>query len=301
MTLQRLFLYGASTVLTLSGGQVAADNPPVQPAVAKVAYQASDPRPLAVPAQDAAPFILSAPPRDSATEGQSRFGPIAAYLSEVIGRKVVYEHPLTWGAYQADMQKGRYDLVFDAPHFNGWRLEKLGHQMLVKIPGDYTYVAFVRSDNRKITDLKQLAGHKICAHAPPHLGTLILYSQFDNPSRQPSIIVRNGYDRVYQSLLKGECEAAMLSLRHLEKFDNGGQRTRIVYRHRALPNQALSAGPRLSVEEQTKIAEALVSPASEKATATFRAVYGGGKGFARAANVEYAGLGTYLRNQWGYY
>ncbi|BAU49205.1 hypothetical protein SVA_2657 [Sulfurifustis variabilis] len=287
-------------LFALSAGGLAADDSVPQPGAAKVAYQLPGKPAVAVALKDVAPIVLSAPPRDNATEGEARFGPIASYLTEVLGRRVVYEHPLTWGAYQADMQKGHYDLVFDAPHLNGWRLEKLGHNVLVKIPGDYTYVAFVRSDNTRVTGLKQLAGHTICAHAPPHLGTLILLGQFDNPSRQPSVVVRNGYDRVYESLLNGECTAAMLSLRHLEKFDHGGRRTRIVYRHRALPNQALSAGPRLSLEEQNRIAEALMSPASEAATARFRAVYGGGKGFARAANVEYAGLGAYLKNQWGY-
>jgi ABC-type phosphate/phosphonate transport system substrate-binding protein len=294
-------IQGAVALLALTTQAVAADHHTTAArAPTKVAYQMPGTTPRA-PGRDAAPLILTAPPRDSAEEGASRFGPVAAYLSEVLGRKVVYEHPVTWGAYQADMQQGRYDLVFDAPHFNGWRVEKLGHNVLLKIQGDYTYAAFVRQDNAKITDIKQLAGHKICAHAPPHLGTLILFDQFDNPSRQPAVIVRTGYDRVYQSLLAGECTAAVLSLKHLAKFDPDASHTRVVFKHRALPNQGLSAGPRLSADEQEKIAQALLTPTGEQATAAFREAYLGGKGLVRAANGDYAGLGDYLRNEWGYY
>jgi ABC-type phosphate/phosphonate transport system substrate-binding protein len=247
------------------------------------------------------PLVLAAPPRDSAEEGMRRFGPVAEHLSQVLGRKVVYQHPATWGGYQADMQKGRYDIVFDGPHFNGWRVEKLGHNVLVKLPGEFVYTAVVRHDNTAIQHIKQLAGRKICAHAPPNLGTLMMYNEFDNPARQPVVIVTDGYDKIYRALQEGKCEAAMLPLKHVQKHDQNGERTRIIFRNRALPQQAFSAGPRLSATEQAKLAEALLSPASHAPLAKFREAYALGKDFVPASNAEYADLGGYLRNAWGYY
>jgi ABC-type phosphate/phosphonate transport system substrate-binding protein len=246
-------------------------------------------------------LVLSAPPRDTPEDGARRFGPVAAHLSKTLGRKVVYRHPGTWGAYQAEMVKGSYDLVFDAPHFNGWRVEKLGHNVLIKVPGEYTYTIFVRSDSTRIRDVNQLAGHKICAHAPPHLGTLVMWRKFDNPSRQPTIVVTDGYDKVYASLLAGKCEAAVLSEKHLRKWDKDGAQTRVVYRAPTLPQQALSAGPRLSAGEQAKIAEALLSPAAQEPLRALREAYGLGGDFVAARNEEYAGLSQYLNDQWGYY
>lgn len=246
-------------------------------------------------------LVLSAPPRDTHVEGEQRFTPVAAYLSQVLGRKVVYRHSGTWGAYQAEMQKGSYDLVFDAPHFNGWRIERLGHNVLVKVPGDYTYTVFVRQDNTRIHDIKHLAGHRICAHAPPHLGTQVMLHQFDNPARQPAIIVTSGYDKVFESLLAGKCEAAVLSLKHLQKWDKDGTRTRVIFKNRALPQQALSAGPRLSAEEQDKVSAALLAPAAQQPLQALREAYGFGNGLVAARNDEYGGLGTYLRNEWGFY
>lgn len=255
----------------------------------------------AQPVLAGAELVLSAPPRETAEEGARRFGPVAAYLSEVLGRRVVYRHPGTWGAYQAEMLKGAYDLVFDAPHFNGWRIERLGHNVLVKVPGEYTYAVFVRKDNTRVHAISQLAGRKVCAHAPPHLGTLVMWRQFDNPSRQPTIIVTDGYRNVYEALLEGKCEAAVLSMKHLDKWDPDGARTRVIYKNRALPQQALSAGPRLTAAEQARVAAALLAPAGQGPLQVLRESYGFGSGFVAARNEEYAGLGEYLRNEWGYY
>ena len=249
----------------------------------------------------AEPLILAAPPRDSAEEGKRRFGPVANYLSEVLGRPVVYRHPATWGGYQADMQRGAYDIVFDGPHFNGWRVARLGHNVLVKLPGEFVYTAVVRKDNTAITQLKQLAGRKICTHAPPNLGTMIMFREFDNPARQPVVIKTDGYDNIYQALLDGKCDGAMLPLKHVQKHDPNGERVRIVFKNQPLPQQAVSAGPRLSAAEQAKVAEALLSPAAAIPLASVREAYGLGKGFVAAKNDEYAGLGEYLKDIWGYY
>jgi len=246
-------------------------------------------------------LVLSAPPRDSEQEGMKRFGPIADYLSGAIGKKVVYRHAGNWGIYQGAMQKGEYDLVFDGPHFNGWRMTKLSHNVLVKLPGEFTYVGFVGKGNTRINSLKQLAGHKICAHAPPNLGTLIMLDEFDNPARQPVIVAIDGYDNIYKGLLEGKCTAAMLPLKHLQKHDKDGAQTRTIFRNKPLPQQAFSAGPRISREDQAKITAALLAPEAEQPLANFRQAYGLGKGLVPASNEEYTTAGVYLRDQWGYY
>jgi ABC-type phosphate/phosphonate transport system substrate-binding protein len=246
-----------------------------------------------------APLVLAAPPRDSTEEGHRIFDPVARYLSTVLGRPVIYKHPTTWGGYQADMQAGAYDIVFDGPHFNSWRVASRGHNVLVKIPGEFVYTAFVRKDNIGFTQLKQLAGRRVCAHAPPNLGTLIMYNEFDNPARQPVLIIEDGYKQIYTALLEGRCDAAMLPLGHLEKFDKEQNKARIIFRTAALPQQAFSAGPRLTAAEQGKIAEALLAR-DATALAEFRKVYGFQGNFVRATNAEYADLAKYLRDMWGY-
>jgi len=243
-------------------------------------------------------ITLSAPPRDSEEEGRRRFEPVAEYLSKAIGRKIVYRHPGTWGVYQGEMQKGAYDIVFDGPHFNGWRMDRLQHAVLAKVPGDFSQAVFVPKESSIMT-MKELIGRTICAHAPPNLGTLVVQRTFDNPSRQPAIVVIEGYKNIYQALIDGKCKAAVLPADMLKKFDSEGA-TRIVYQSASLPNQAFSAGPRLSQAERARLSAALLAPEAEAPTAKLREAYTGGKAFVAASNTEYAGLGEYLKNEWGY-
>ena len=246
-------------------------------------------------------LVLSAAPREESAEAESIYGPVAEYLSTALGKKVVFKHAGNWGVYQGLMQKGAYDIVFDGPHFNSWRVDRAQHNVLVKVPGDHVFVVLVRKDNDKIRELKQLAGRSICAHAPPNLGTLTALNEFENPARQPIIINTDGWKEIYQGLLANKCVAAVMPLKALEKFEKDtGHQTKIVFRGATLPDNAVSAGPRLNAQDQEKITRALLSPEGEKATAKLRAKYASNKPFSAANNKEFAGLGTYLKNEWGY-
>lgn len=247
------------------------------------------------------PLILSAPPRESIEDGDRRFGPMAEYLARVLQRPVVYKHPGTWGGYQTDLQRDAYDLVFDGPHFVGWRIERFNHGALVKLPGEFLYLGFVRRDNERIRDIQQLAGQTVCVHAPPNLGTLMLLSEFDNPSRQPSVVITEGYANIYKGVIEGKCVAGMLPTKHLAKHDKDGKTTRIFYRHRPAPQQALTAGPQVSESERIRIVAALTSPEAESALSAFREAYALSGWFIPATSSEYASLGNYLKPVQGFY
>jgi len=246
-------------------------------------------------------LVLSAPPRDGEEGGIKRFGPIADYLSERLGRKVVYRNPGTWGGYQSDMQAGAYDIVFDGPHFISWRIEKLHHNVLVKLPGALKVVGFVRADNKRVKEVSQLAGQSICAHAPPNLGLLSIQNEFDNPSRQPNFIVMEGFGAIYKGVIEGKCVAGIVPKKNLLQKDPNGEQTRIVYEHSPFPQQGFTAGPRLSAEEQAKIVAALMAPEAEAVLANFRQAYAFKDAFVPANNAEYAGLGIYLKPVQGFY
>ena len=246
-------------------------------------------------------LVLSAAPREEDDEAAALYGPLAEFMSKAIGRPVVFRYAGNWGVYQGLMQKGAYDLVFDGPHFNSWRVENARHNMLLKVPGEHVFVVVVKKDNDKIRELKQLAGRTLCAHAPPNLGTLTALNEFDNPARQPLIVNTDGWKNIYDGMLANKCVAATLPLKALEKFEkDGNQKTKIIFRGATLPDNALSAGPRVTPSEQEKIARALLSPEGEKATAKLRGKYAYNKPFVAANNKEFAGLGTYLKNEWGY-
>jgi len=245
-------------------------------------------------------LVFTAPPRETPTAAQEIYQPVAAYLSQIIGKKVVYKDPGTWGVYRTQMLQGKYDIIFDGPHFNSYRMEKLSHNILVKIPERHEFVVIVRKDKSSFDTVQQMAGRTFCAHAPPNLATLVLLSKFDNPSRQPVIVSTNGWDKIYEGVISGKCVGGVLPMLNLKKYDHAGL-TKIVFKTQAMPNQAFSAGPRVSLEDQAKIAQALASPDATGPTEKLRAAFKVGDSFALASNQEYEGLAVYLRNEWGYY
>jgi len=246
-------------------------------------------------------LVLSAAPREDDAEAEAIFSPVAEYLSTVLGKKVVFKNAGNWGVYQGLMQKGAYDIVFDGPHFNSWRADRAQHNVLVKIPGEHIFVILVRKENNKIHELKQLAGRTLCAHAPPNLGTLTALNEFTNPLRQPIIVNIDGWKNIYAGMMDGKCVAAVIPLKKLEQFETDtGRQTKIVFRGATLPDNAISAGPRLNAQEQETITRALLSPEGEKATAKLRKKYAQGKSLAATTNKEFAGLSSYLKNEWGY-
>lgn len=245
-------------------------------------------------------FVFSAPPGGSYADEIAVYQPVADYLSRVTGQRFRYRYSDNWLTYSRDMTSGVYDLVFDGPAFNGWLMSRLQHTPLVKLPEESVFVIVTRRDNRQITELKHLGGRTVCAHAPPNLGTLTLLSQFDNPSRQPSILETKGWDSAYEALAAGKCAGTVLPLQSLAKNDKDKNLMRVLYKHRALPNLALSAGPRLNDAMREKIKQALLSDEGRAVTAKLRALHAG-KEFVAANADEYAGLGHLLKDSLYYY
>lgn len=283
--------------LTVIAPTILADQPGGDPQ--KVAYR---PQPkVGFTPSNAEGFLFSAPPREDEQAANQIYGPIAEYLSKVLGRTVTYQHAGNWGAYQGMMQKGAYDIVFDGPHFNSWRVEKAEHTVLVKVPGDHVFLLLVRKGNDKIKETKQLAGRTVCAHAPPNLGTLTVLNLFDNPSRQPIIVNIEGWDTIYQGLMDNKCVAAIVTQKAYTKLETvPGAATKALYRSDAMPDNAFSASSRLTIAEQQKIAAALLSPDGERATEALRQKYANGKRLVATSNKEFIGYSVYLKNEWGY-
>jgi ABC-type phosphate/phosphonate transport system substrate-binding protein len=294
----------APSTLAESPGEKAAPMQAIAAAIKKVVFTPAAPAPekQSLPArivEEQEALVFTAPPRETPEAGIEIYQPVADYLSQAIGKKVRYKHPGTWGVYRTEMLKGSYDIIFDGPHFNSYRLEKLSHNILVKIPERHEFAVIVRKD-KPFQTVSQMAGRTFCTHAPPNLGTLVLLSQFDNPSRQPVIINSKGWENIYNGVISGKCVGGVLPMANLKKYDRSNQ-TRVVFKTAAMPNQAFSAGPRVSLEDQMKLAQALASPDAAAPTVKLRATYKVGDGFALASNQEYQGLAEYLRNEWGYY
>lgn len=305
MYIRRLLVVLAVTSC-ISAGSVAADRATVRrvgfhPAeITGPALLAPDARKLP-PALVREPgvYVFAVAPRETAAVAQRIYQPIAEHLSEATGRKVVFHHADNWLTYQAEMQRGDYDLVLDDPHFNGWRAANLQHNVLVKAPGNSDFVVIVKQENAKVRELKQLAGRSICAMSPPNLGTLTVLNEFENPMRQPLIQSTQGWDTIYNHLQSGRCTAAILPLANLVKYDPHSRATRVVFKAKTYPNQALSAGPRVAAGDQARITLALISPTARTAMAGMRELYALIGDFQTASRDDYLAAASLLTDAWG--
>jgi ABC-type phosphate/phosphonate transport system substrate-binding protein len=155
-----------------------------------------------------------------------------------------------------------------------------------------------RPDNSRIRELKHLAGHGVCAPPPPDVATLTLLSQFTNPARQPAIVEANSWDAMYKNLRDGKCAGAIVTSQHLDRIDRN--LVKVLYRHSAMPNHALSAGPRITPELRNAIRQSLLTPQGKLATAKLRAAHNAEE-LVPARGEDYAGLGKLLKNSLYYY
>jgi ABC-type phosphate/phosphonate transport system substrate-binding protein len=245
-------------------------------------------------------YVLTAPPRDSGGSEADVYQPVAAYLSSAIGKRIEYRNYDNWLTYQDRMRRGEYDIVFDGPAFIGWRMNKLGHEPIVRLPGKLAFVVMVKKDNDKIGAVKDLAGRTVCGLAPPNLATLTVLSQFDNPARQPLVIEVKSFKEAYDGVVSGKCMAAILRDNVFASLDKDKNAGKVVYKSDGIANQGFSVSPRVSDSDRAKIAQALVAPEAQQRMKEFFERYNKGKELVKATRDEYQELGKLLKDVWGF-
>jgi len=248
-----------------------------------------------------ATLVFTSPPRESAEDGELLYRPIAEYLSQAIGKRVVYKHPGTWGVYRTEMLNGGYDIIFDGGHFVGYRALKLQHNVVAKMPEAQQFAIIVGAEE-KVTQVTDLAGETFCSPPPPNQGALLALSQFPDAAKQPIMIpiTSKFWVSVFEGVVSGRCKGGVLVLANLTKLDKTGA-TKILFKTPAQPNQAFTVGPRVAPEDQTKIAAALTSAEAARATENLRERFKVGERFVAANNAEYLELAELLRSEWGFF
>lgn len=213
---------------------------------------------LPINAVFSASLILSAPPREKPAAGVKLYGPIAAYLSKLLGVSVTYKHPGNWLKYQREMRNDKYDFILDGPHFSSWRIKHLGHTPIVKLPGKLKFMLLADKNNADLDHADKLIGKKICGISPPHLSTLSVLDNYRNPVRQPIIKgIKGGMGKVTKSYFsnKSNCSAMVVRDKFFKKKMKKEQREKmkILFASKSMPNQALTASKRVSVVFKDKI------------------------------------------------
>lgn len=251
-----------------------------------------------------ADLIFTAPPRESTDDGKDIYGPLAAHLTELLGTKVVYKHPEGWPQYTRAMREGKYDLVFDGPHFTAWRMEHVQHKVLVRLPGQLVFHLLAKADDNEIQSPADLAGRRVCGLAPPNLATMAVIRQFPNPARQPVIVpTKGGVPGVFKALQEGNCRAAVVRTQFYDKALDDAQRAsvKILATSAKYPNQSISAGPNVTAEQKQKIVESLTGDGAVAAKGIFERFARNASKFQVADPAEFKDVNLLLEGViWGW-
>ncbi len=246
-------------------------------------------------------IIFTAPPRGPVAKETKMYKPVADYLSRVINKKIIYKFPGNWLTYQNDMQKGKYDIVFDGPHFVAWRIKRDKHEPLVKLPGKLAFAVFSSKKNEKVDKITDLQGRTVCALAPPFLGTLTLYSLFKNPARQPLVLEVKSFPATFKGVTSGKCQAGVLRDILFKRFNKKKKQAKMIYHSKGIPNQAITAGARISKKDKEKITNALLSDKGNQILKGINARFNKkNKPWLPTSIKEYKGLHILLKDVWGF-
>lgn len=244
-------------------------------------------------------LILTAPPREQAEAGDKLYGPLADHLSKLLNKKVVYEAPENWLTYQRDMRDDKYDIVFDGPQFISWRMEHLGHEVLVKLTGTLQFVMVAKSDDAEINQPEDLVGKKICAISPPNLSILSVLAAYPNPVQQPVVKgVSGGMGGVLKTFGNSDCRAWVYRTAFYKgkMTDQDRASVKIIFTSKALPNQGVSVSKRLSERDKSLIIQSLTLGDGVKVAQPIVKRFGDkdAKSFIPAKKEEYVGHNTLL-------
>jgi hypothetical protein len=201
---------------------------------------------FAVPTVNA-DYIFAAPPRESEIAGITIYGPLVHKLTQVLGENVVYEQPDNWLEYAKKMRDDDYDIVFDGPHFNAWRMKHLGHTLVASLPGNLQFRLVTDKQYLAVNTTEDLVGRLICGMPSPNLATDMILALYKNPSIQPMIYdVRGGFREMYTKFKKGKCLATIMRVDMFDKLPSPDkQQLKIIVTTRPLPNQTFSVSKRL--------------------------------------------------------
>ena len=245
-----------------------------------------------------ADYIFSAPPREGEMSGITIYGPLVQKLPQVLGEKVVYEQPNSWMEYSKKMRNDEYDIVFDGPHFNAWRMKHLGHALVASLPGNLQFYLITSKRFAAINSNEDLVGRQICAMASPNLATDMILELFKNPSIQPQIYeIDRGFREMYQAFKEGGCLATILRVDLFDKLPKDEKDDlKIIASTRALPNQTFSVSKRL-LKESRKLADFFISEDGSTAGQKILARYSkNAPHFQRAESERFVGAEKYLED-----
>jgi len=245
------------------------------------------------------PLIFSTAPTHSTKKTLEIYEPLIVHLSEVTGRNIEIRTATTFIDYNNNLQKNNYDILFDGPHFVGWRMDKFGHVPVARLPG-YIKIVVVVKKNSKITSMKQLSGQRVCSFPSPNMLTMAFFEHFTNPIRQPVPIPARGFKGLEKCLQRDDVVAAVLRDKMWAKMKNKDKYKILFAPDKSYPERTFTLSAGIDAETRKKITYALLSKQGQEYMQELLTTFKRDR-LVPARPGEYKDLGLLLVPVWGFY
>lgn len=246
-------------------------------------------------------LIFGTPPTQSPEVTLVNYQPLADYMGEMIGRKIVVEPAKTFYGYSKKMRSGHYDIILDGPHFIKYRIDKMHHVVLVKQPGDLKFVVVV---NRKsnINHYNDLFNQRVCSPASPNLATLTYLDLYKSPIIQPITVSVRSFKNAIECVKASKAKAAVVPIKFwLTKIKKKNGLKVIYITKNKMPARGLSVNKKtISVAERRKLIYALTNITSKSLVKKAMSTVGGSH-FVKASQSEYTRIHSVLSLVWGFH
>ncbi|MCP5142866.1 MAG: PhnD/SsuA/transferrin family substrate-binding protein [Gammaproteobacteria bacterium] len=185
-----------------------------------------------------------------------RYQPLADHLSLVTGYRIRLVTSPNFVAYWQGMLRldRAPDLVLDASHFTGYRVEYMGFEVLARIPDKVSYSLVTRDDDL-VMEINEIIAEPIASFSSPGMGAVLLDAMFPNVIRKPVVTDIASTEEAVQALREGRVRAAFIPSRLVNVFP-GLFVVASTAQHSA---PALSASPGVPIEARARLREALLN------------------------------------------
>jgi len=253
-----------------------------------------------VPAQAAdRDLVLAVQPILDPEHTRQAFQPLCDYLAKATQRNcTIFTSTHFYPYWEAARQGKEFNLVLDAAHFTDYRLQKLGFQVLAKVPDSVTY-SLVTDTDTFIVDPSELVGKRVATLGIPSIGAARLNSMFPKPTRQPVTIEVRDAETGIKMLETKKVVAALLPTPIVSQQMARGAKINVVLTTDPIPHIGLSASPSVDSTTREAIRRALVrANQTEDGKAMLKAI--GFERFDAATPSIYKGNADLLQQYWGF-
>lgn len=228
-----------------------------------------------------------------------RFEPLAEYLAEELGMRIVIETAPTYAEFvRRTHDERRYDYLFTAPHFYALAQRRAGYRVMVRADGEPLRGAIVVRKDSGISNIDELCGKTVATPSAIAIITGLVRQRLIragcNMEGSTTLVPTPSHNASMMSVHRGATEGAGFGVVPLRLADPGIRaELRIIAETDTIPNMPFSVAPWISEEEATRFADALIGMrAGVEGTAILKHV--GWTGFVVAEPGEYDMLEEYL-------